>query len=59
MDIIYSSLDKKWYIQNYIFKYFLKYYFLGIDDFEYEKSNYLKNKVNILQEEFARTSQDL
>jgi len=32
VDIIYSSLDKKWYIQNYIFKYFLKYYFLGIDD---------------------------
>jgi hypothetical protein len=59
VDLVFQDLEKKWHIQNYIFKYFLKYYFLWIDDFENEKSNYYKNKLILLQEEFAKISSEL
>lgn len=59
VDLIYQDLEKKWHIQNYIFKFFLKYYFLWIDDFENTKSMYSQNKLALLQEEFAKVSSEL
>ncbi len=59
VDLVYVDLEKKWYIENYIFKFFLKYYFLWIDDFEYIKSSFLEKKLKLLQEEFALISTEL
>ncbi len=59
VDLVYQNTKKKWDIQNYIFKFFLKYYFLWIDDFENTKSIYYQNKLLLLQEEFAKVSSEL
>lgn len=58
IDIIYSQ-NKRYYFRNIPFKFFLRYKYLGLEQYEYEKSGYYVQKIKELDESFRKVSSEL
>jgi len=58
VDLIYRE-DRRYFFRVIPFRYFLRYRYLGLEQYEYEKDEYLRSQVSQLLEAYNRTASEL
>jgi len=58
VDLIYCR-DRKYFFRIVPFRYFLRYRYLGLEQYEYERNTYLQSQVSKLLEAYNRTASEL
>ena len=59
VDILYQTPEKRRKFQDVLFSYFIAYSLGGVENYEFEKSNYYLNQVHQLQEKLNRALTEL